>query len=329
MRLRRAGSTSLDKPRGFDFHLTASLYNFHWYYDGARLYLCHPSGVVEVREERGALRVTAYGELSACEAAEYASWSLGLDEDLNDFHESLVDDPILRYVPEKLTGLRVRSLSPWLASVVAVCQQRASFLQGWRMLYRLFDLYGRRVKLEGDGETLMPPSPSDILARPGGLREARVGFRDRALLGLARAFAEGLPCDDPGGFEENLVSIKGVGRYTARLARVLGLRSYEEPPIDDWTVKLVSEAFGVEPRAKEVETFLKERYGPYAGLAVLMYTVVLDAEVIGRALERVRKGLVYPLELERPTPLTLWRYREFGREKNLRRRRIRDGKRRS
>ncbi len=316
--LPRVLSLRVNKPETFDFHFTAAVYNFHWHFDGKSLYLAFPSEqatVLRVRDKGRELEIAAYSEqrLGKDQVHEAVEHALGLSEDLDRFYERLTGDRLLSYAAQKMRGFRVRSVGPWVAVMIAICQQRASFIRGWKMLYRIYESLGRPVTLEGGDSTILPPSPSIVLNRQDVLPKLSLGFRVSALVSAARAFVEGeIALEDPDSFEADLRALRGVGQYTARLARVLGLRSYENPPIDDWTVKVVAEAYGVKPRQRDVEEFLVARYGDYAGLAVLLYTVVLDAEPLTRALERIRKGLVSPSEqASKPTPLSLWKFVKF------------------
>ena len=206
----------------------------------------------------------------------------------------------------------MRSCSLWWALVIAVCQQNASFKQGWSMLARLVRGYGRRAELEGVGEVLLPPTYGDVLSNPSRLAASGLGYRARTVIGVAEALASGrippeeeLARAETGEGESILRAVKGVGSYTARLALALSLRRYELPPIDRWVRALASRAYGVE--AGEVEAEWRRRWGRWGALAVLALTVALDAAPLRKALERLEAGRLLP-EPGEVGPAQLWRY---------------------
>ena len=60
----------------------------------------------------------------------------------------------------------MRATSLWNAMLIAICQQNASFAQGWRMLCRVYKLMGKGAKL-GDVMTIIPSSPRGLLRGAG------------------------------------------------------------------------------------------------------------------------------------------------------------------
>lgn len=194
--------------------------------------------------------------------------------------------------------------------LIAICQQNASFAQGWKMLCRIYKLMGKRVELDGL-TTIIPPTPRDILADSARrlLKEAGLGYRAETIVRVAetieRGLLEGVEELNDEEAEERLREIKGVGAYTARLALVLSQRRYGLLPLDRWLEKIAREVY----RLDDVEVGLKTRWGRLCGLAVFFTTVVLDAEVLSKALKRALTGNVKPtLQRGKLSPLTLWMY---------------------
>ncbi len=299
MSLGDAAAGVLD-TRGADLYLVLATYNFGFWFNGK-------GGYVFTQGGEPAAYVWVDGRYQLYRGSrELVEETLGLREDLSGFYRLARSDPLLHGFAEKLPGWRLRTTTPWWAAVIGVCQQNTGFLQGWRMLYRLIKLYARTTRVDGK-QVYLVPSPSDVLSRPYLLREAGTGYRAATIQGLARAFRDG-EIDTGGckGFRETLLGVKGVGSYTARLAAVLSLRCYDEPPMDNWVRRLAAEAYGVEPREAEEEW--RRRWGRWSGLAVIALTIALDAVPIRKALTRLRRGILYPVPMDKPTPLTLWRY---------------------
>ncbi|MEM4699864.1 MAG: hypothetical protein QXT74_02800 [Candidatus Nezhaarchaeales archaeon] len=312
-RLTERFTLSIDPPPDFSLHLTSSAYNFSWFYDGRALLLplsLSPPAVASIVEDPPSLRVVCYGEVERGEAEDQVRSRLGINEDLEEFYRLASDDALLRAVPRKLRGMRLRTMPPWYSFIAALCQQNASFRQGWSMVYRLLKLLGRWFEV-GPRAIPLPPSPRDV-ADLGleALRGAGLGFRARALSEAARLLVdEGLEDLAPRDLE-GLSRVRGVGKYTIRVASLFSSRRYEEPPVDRWLLKVTSEAYGVPlRRLEEGEALIKSRWGRWGGLFAFFATIVTDAEPGRAAVERVRRGLLEPsLSSGRPSPMTLWRF---------------------
>ncbi|WP_440059428.1 DNA-3-methyladenine glycosylase family protein [Thermogladius sp. 4427co] len=306
------GNLEVGKPADYNFYLTASVYNFSFWFNGETLILPIGEFILFVRENDPVLKADIYsppGSSRVGISPDIVKHVLGLSEDLRGFYELASKDPLLSDSIRVLAGMHFRAVTPWLASLVAVCQQNASFKQGWRMYYNIIKAFGKRVRIRGL-ETYIPPEPGVILrAGPEVLRATRIGYRARTVTGLAELFSRKPYLNTwdirPVELEEELSSVKGVGEYTKRLVLALSLRYYGKPPIDRWLRKIASVVYGVEEESVE-EEYVK-RWGNWSGLAALYTTVALDAEPLSTALERIRAGLTRP-DPSKYSPLTLWKY---------------------
>jgi len=313
LRLVARGSLARDAAeRGVDLGVTLSVYNFDFWFDGCRgvVVLDLDDPCVAVVSVDGDYAVYCRHPTDPREAVRRLRWCLGIDEDLGEFLSIARSDELLKGFAARFSGWRLRSSSLWWGLVVGVCQQNASFRQGWSMLRKLIVSYGRRARA-GDNEVLLPPRPRDVLENPAVLTEARLGYRASTVVRIAEAFEGGVLSEEklaslsPEEIEGALRSVKGVGSYTARLAMALGLRVYDLPPVDRWVRALASRAYGVPER--EVERFWRGRWGRWSALAVIALTIALDAQPLRKALERLEKGELVPDPSIVPSPLTLWR----------------------
>jgi len=317
--LRKLFSVSLEKPRLFNFRLTSMIYSFNWIYNGKNLYLILDYNlpiVAKISEKERELNATIYSlknTVSQSEVVEKIEKVLGFDEKIEEFYNKIKEDPLLKYVPIKLKGARLRSVDPWTGLVVAVCQQNASFKQGWRMLYNLYKKVGKILLVE-DHYVIALPRPKELVKLDASLlAECKLGYRSQTLIEAAKFFLENsleekLPRESPISAEKILKEIKGVGQYSARLTLVLSMRYYELPPIDRWTAKIAQEAYKL-PSAtiKTIESALKEKWGRWAGLGVFFLTVVLDAVPLSKALMRLKENNLKPsFSAKDLTPLNLW-----------------------
>jgi 3-methyladenine DNA glycosylase/8-oxoguanine DNA glycosylase len=319
------GEFSFKPLAPYNLNLTVKAYNFSWFFqnenpiiylnieDANLLCLTH-------EDKKGIVYSKVYlvedknVNITPQTIKEKIRFILGLDEDLSNFYQTIRKDPLLHRVPKVLVGMRLRTTSLWNALLIGVCQQNASFLQGWKMVLNLHRLFGRKIKFFGK-EIFLPPNPKTIVKYADRLGEARLGYRSETLKRIAEAFSrkdlfekEIIKLDDEEAVDR-LCLIRGVGEYTAKLALVFSQRRYSLLPLDRWLMRLASEAYKIKnPNMKKVEKFLLERWGEWCGLAVFFTTIVLDAEPISLALERFRKDELSPkFESEKPTPLTMYK----------------------
>ena len=292
-------------PESYSPRDTMRVYSFGWMYWGAPralLELCTHSLVLldwSREPERILYRVySTPGNRCWEDRLGRLPWILGLDEDLSGYRILARGDPLVGGVAEAMPGLRLRASSPWQALLVGVCQQNASFRQGWGMLYRLHLNASERLVTPEGRVYLATPEPHALT--PSVLRASGLGYRAETVRRLLEARAHRLDCESLG----EAAGVRGVGPYTLALAWVLACRRYSELPLDRWLKRLVAEAYEVlETRAAEE---LTRRFNGWRGLAALHATIAFDAQPLRRALERLRRGLNRP-GIDEPSPLTLWR----------------------
>jgi len=299
--------------KGVDLFKTLCVYNFGFWFEGreAKVVLNLEPPAVALVSAEGEARIYAPFGSDAAQLEERLLSVLGFRESVESFYEAAASDPLLSAFASKWRGWRLRSCDLWWALVTAVCQQNASFRQGWGMLAKLIALYGRMVELENRGWVPLPPTPRDVLAESEKLRMAGLGYRSATVLGIAGAIESGLlPSSEDLAFkpvewvETFLRKMKGVGSYTARLALALALRRYELPPIDRWVKALAAKAYGIEEKAVEAEW--RKRWGKWSALAVIALTVALDAAPLSKAIARLESGRILP-EPGAGGPAELWR----------------------
>ncbi len=310
------------RAKELDLFRILSVYTLHHWFDGyrARLVLDLEKPIVAIVDVDGRAEIYA----SSCNGINiYAAklrWILGFEENLSEFHSIAMHDPLLSRFATEWRGWRLRGCDLWWALVVGVCQQNASFKQGWSMLLNIVNLYGRAVELDGFGRVVLPPRPEDIAKDPSKLVEARVGYRAQTIAGIARAFVEkSIPSVEElkkmnsSEIETLLRRLKGVGNYTARLAMALALRRYDLPPIDRWLKTIVSRVYGVEERYAENKWV--EIWGRWSGLASIALTIALDAAPLREALARIERGELLPKMSDEPSPATLWKFASITKKK--------------
>lgn len=310
MGLRLCHSSKLRSP-GVDLKYTATVYNLCFWINKDHSYIhlaTEPYSIVELWYN-GNYRLYSEECSYEDELVKKLEFTIGLKEDISEFIEKGVHDPLLGPFLENYRGLRIRSTNLWWAIVTSISQQNASFKQGWSTLHRIIESYNRTIEL-GEGIIVpRPPTPREVLEDIDRLINAGVGYRAKTILNTARTLLNGEIREEDIinmksiEIERTLRKIKGIGPYTARLAIALSTRRYELPPVDKWLKKIASIVYSIDENL--VEKYWTERWNKWAALAAIATTIALDAEPLNRALVRIRNHQLLPVLNQTPTPLNM------------------------
>jgi len=121
------------------------------------------------------------------------------------------------------------------------------------------------------------PSPERLAeATEKQLRDCKLGFRAKTLLGSARMIAEGKvdlerirTMDDPAALAE-LCKLTGVGEKVANCVLLFAYARLKAFPIDVWIERVLREIYFKGKRkvtVKRLKLFTQEYFGPYGGYA--------------------------------------------------------------
>ena len=289
---------TLHPVQPFDFDLSCGIYTrdeeyTHTAYLVDTLYRClelngEPS-LINVREERGALRARLYGPGTRGQLESTASWITSSDLDLNPFYGEA--DDVMRPIIKRLHGLKPpRTATVYEALIIAYTEQQISLRVAMAFQRRIVERYGKPLP---NGELTFHsfPSPAALAAadteelRSLGLSRNKADF----ITSLSKRVSSGeldlesLKTIPTGEAREALQSIRGVGEWTSDYVLVRGLGRTEMVPYDDLgtqdSVGLYYKG-GVRATRGEVEEILG-RFGAYAGLAnyYLIYARFADNQV--------------------------------------------------
>jgi len=166
---------------------------------------------------------------------------LGLRIDLSGWYRMAASDARLRPLADKFRGMKPPRFPTVFEAVVnALACQQLSLEVGLELLNRLAALSSKRGSAKSDVHYAFP-APIDV----GRLRKAELhaiglsGQKVRALLDLVRAVTrreldlEGLASSDDAIVRQQLMGLRGVGRWTAEYVLLRGLGRLHVFPGDD------------------------------------------------------------------------------------------------
>jgi DNA-3-methyladenine glycosylase II len=210
---------------------------------------------------------------------------LGLSVDLSPFAALAARDPLLGPLASRLRGLKPpRFPTVFEALVNGVACQQLSLEVGIHLLSRLAADRGRAVFDDPDGPRAFP-GPEDLAPlETGDLR--RHGFssaKARTIIETARAIVAGdldlerLERLEDAAAMERLISLRGIGRWTAEYVLLRGLGRLHIFPGDDVGAHdKLRRLFGIDtPLDYETVQELVARWHPYAG--VVYFHLLLDS----------------------------------------------------
>uniref|UniRef100_A0AAU2VC54 DNA-3-methyladenine glycosylase II n=1 Tax=Streptomyces sp. NBC_00003 TaxID=2903608 RepID=A0AAU2VC54_9ACTN len=195
---------------------------------------------------------------------------LGLDDDLADFYHVARSDPGFAHVVRHLYGYhQVKFPTPLEQVCWAILAQRTPMPAARGMKRALMDTFGNRIDHEA-GPLWAFPDLEQLLSLPEGRLAEIIGNPRKAkyLYGAVHTFAE---ADEEflrsGPFDEVkqfLLSLPGIGPWSASFILVRGLGRMDQMPADTPALKAAARAYGQALSAQEFEA-LATRYGHWQG----------------------------------------------------------------
>ena len=237
-------------------------------------------GIIDVRDACDALILQLHGiETSSLIAGVQRVRELfDLDAPIADIHAVLSDDSDLKNLIERHPGVRVPGAwDGFELTVRAILGQQVSVKAATTLAGRIAARYGESVNVPVDG---IRQAPDRLFPVPHRLRRARleslgiIGSRARTIRAVASAVAEGqLHFDGAQGADEfaaRLLSIKGIGEWTAQYVAMRALKNPDAFPAADLGLL---RAFDVDGRERLRPTELARRaeeWRPWRAYAALL-----------------------------------------------------------
>ena len=259
---------------------------YPWLREGntlVRILRCDADGTALVKAEirqagkvrQPDLRVILKGESAlpagvVSEAVETLTRCLHLRGDLGDVYKLSARDPALRAAMEH-RGFGRGKLYPDLFEGVCgvVCAQRIAFQRVYGMMENLSRTFGGHLHID-DQDYWAFPRPRDLSGRTEEeVRACGLGFRARYVLGIAlRMASDPVPYtawrkNGEAALREQLLSLPGIGPYTADLSIAVVYGRTVQPHVDSYVRSIISTLYfdGEEQDDDTIAAFMTKRWG--------------------------------------------------------------------
>lgn len=196
-----------------------------------------------------------------------------LDEDLDPILREIDRDPLIRQAIQKYPGLRLIRQDPWECLISFLCSSAKAIPQIRCLIESLCKSSGKKVTWNSHiGYEFPEPK---CIQNSSQLEEMRAGFRTDYLVQTSQCVDRNqlIRLKDLSYPEarRRLMELAGVGRKIADCVLLYSLDFLEAFPIDTWIKKGLQSAYFMGKRAseKEMEVFVRNHFGPYAGYAQL------------------------------------------------------------
>lgn len=242
---------------------------FHWRPDGSGWLGAVGETVVRVEQQGDCLQVNA-------EAEAVARDYFALDHPLPEIYATFPSDEAMASALGFCRGLRIVRQPAWECVATFITSALKQVPHIAQISHTLRQRYGRRLAWDG-AEVFAYPAPENIAAlNEANLRDCKLGFRAKNLLGAAQMIASGevnlaqvasLP-DEAARIE--LCRLPGVGEKVANCALLFGFGRLQAFPIDVWIERVLRELYFRRKRnvtARRLREFSRTYFGPYSGYA--------------------------------------------------------------
>jgi len=254
----------------FDLALTLDCGQvFHWLTQGAGWLGLADRTPLYVEARDGALFVPA-----GCE--EIASHYFALNHPLTEIYETFPQDEAMLAALQFCRGMRIVRQPVWecLATFITSAMKQVAHIR--QISFELRQRFGEPIAF--CGQTLFTYPSAERLAQSSEaeLRDCKLGFRAKNLLGAARMIANGevdlaaIEKLDDQSAREQLCRLPGVGQKVANCALLFGFERLRAFPIDVWIERILREIYFRRKRKVTVHRlrdFSHTYFGAYGGYA--------------------------------------------------------------
>jgi len=242
---------------------------FHW--------RRHGNGWLGMVGERPLYAEAASGVLRVPAGMEtLANHYFELDQPLNEIYATFPSDAAMTAALGFCRGLRIVRQPSWECLATFITSAMKQVVHIAQISATLRERFGNRVQWE-DQTLFAYPSPERLAeATEADLRECRLGFRAKNLLGAARMIANGevslenvalLPDAEA---RAELRRLPGVGEKVANCTLLFGFNRLKAFPIDVWIERVLRQLYFQRKRkvtTRRLREFSETYFGKYGGYA--------------------------------------------------------------
>ncbi len=239
------------------------------------------TGVVESPELEVEVSGEATNEGDAEAAAEKVAWILGTDIKLQGYYAIAREDPVISFMVQELYGLHpTRAGSVFEALVLAIMSQQIAANVA-RLIHALtIETYGRQLSVDGHVYHAFPTPEAILSAGVEGLKAVKLSTRKAEyILDIASKVAsgslrlEGIGALSDEGVQEQVMGLRGVGRWTSQWLLIRALGRPDAFPSGDLALRrIISNLYfgGQAISDPEAEEFSR-RWSPHRSLATIYF----------------------------------------------------------
>ena len=196
-----------------------------------------------------------------------------LDEDLDFILNEIDRDPVVHKAIQEYQGMRLIRQDPWECLLSFLCSSAKAVPHIRCIIEHLCRCSGEKVA-RGNYHSYGFPEPQSI-RHPLQLKSINAGFRTAYLLKVSQCIdrsqllsLKDFPYEKA---KQTLMRLSGVGKKVADCVLLYSLDFLQAFPIDTWIKKGLQASYfaGQQVGTKEMEEFVSNHFGPFAGYAQL------------------------------------------------------------
>jgi N-glycosylase/DNA lyase len=192
-----------------------------------------------------------------------------LDHPLETIYAAFPTDPFSRAALAACRGIRILRQPRWECLATFITSPMKQFAHIRQISLHLRAVYGEEIP--GSRVNAFPTACRLARSTERDLRECRLGFRAKSLLGTATAVASGevdldslesRPTDEA---RSQLCLLPGVGRKVANCVLLFAYERLDAVPVDVWVSRILRAMVRRRSSLLALEEFSNRRFGSYAG----------------------------------------------------------------
>lgn len=203
-------------------------------------------------------------------------WSryFDMERDYGEIKTRLSSDPVMREASDFGGGIRILDQEPFECLISFIISASNNIPRIKKIIDSLCANFGDKVVYLGKDFYTFPTPEKLASLELSDLAVIKAGFRDKYILGAAKAVASGkidLKCLKSASYEyakSELLKLSGVGNKVADCVLLFSLRKYASFPVDVWIKRIMEHCYFDGEQDKEtISAFAEEKFGELGGFA--------------------------------------------------------------